>query len=109
MFQTQTLLSARAQEEQNTLLDITVYDVVRNETARKHRQELEDRLAEEEKIRKVKEKDYLAPFLARIGDPEVLDKDQMVEVAQVCWYSALKVVQHACRMLYMDLCSRGYT
>lgn len=65
------------------MLDISVYDVVRNETARKHRQELEQKLADEEKIRREKEKDYLAPFLARIGDPEVLDKDQMFEVTQV--------------------------
>ena len=93
--QTEALLNARAEEEMNTLLDISVYDVVRNETARKHRQELEQRLAEEEKIRKEKEKDYLAPFLARIGDPEVLDRDQMVDVAQVMYlFSELSELTH---------------
>ena len=30
----------RLQEELNTVLTISVYDVVRNETARQHRQEL---------------------------------------------------------------------
>ncbi len=40
-------------------------------------------MIEEERIRKDKEKDYLAPFLARVGDPVKLDRNQMVEVAQV--------------------------
>ena len=41
-------------------------------------------MAEEERIRKEKEMDYLAPFLARIGDPPTLTKQQMEEVTQVC-------------------------
>ncbi len=81
--QTESILNNRMAEELNTTLSISVYDVMRNETARKHRRELERKLAEEEQVRKEKEKDYLAPFLARIGDPPELDKDQMVEVAQV--------------------------
>lgn len=56
---------------------------MRNETARKHREELEQKLEEEERIRKEKEMDYLAPFLARIGDPARLSKEQMIEVSQV--------------------------
>ena len=40
-------------------------------------------MAEEERIRKEKEMDYLAPFLARIGDPPNLTKKQMEEVTQV--------------------------
>ena len=76
-------MNLRTQEELNTVLNISVYDVFRNEIANKHRQELEARLAEEERIRKEKEKDYLAPFLARLGDPIELDKDQMVQVAEV--------------------------
>ena len=60
-----------------------MYDVVRNETARKHRQEQERRLAEEEQIRKEKERDYLAPFLARIGDPVELTVEEKERVAQV--------------------------
>lgn len=60
-----------------------MYDVVRNETARKHRQELEQRLAEEEQIRKDKERDYLAPFLARIGDPVELTTEQKRSVPEV--------------------------
>ena len=100
-----------------------MYDVVRNETARQHRQELvsvrysliprlspppslhawergyvkhmlsvvevplgtlqEKKQAEEERIRKEKEMDYLAPFLARIGDPLELTRKMMEEVAEV--------------------------
>ncbi len=66
-----------------------MYDVVRNETARKHRQELERRLAGEEQIRKEKERDYLAPFLARIGDPVDLTLDQKRKVPEVSLRSPL--------------------
>ena len=43
----------------------------------------ERKLAEEERIRKEKEMDYLAPFLARIGDPPELTRRDMEEVAEV--------------------------
>lgn len=81
--QTESILNARAHEESHTTLSISVYDVVRNETARKHRQEQERKLAEEEQIRKEKERDYLAPFLARIGDPVELTMAEKEKVAQV--------------------------
>ena len=38
--QIEKILSTRLQEEMNTVLNISVYDVQRNETARLHRQEL---------------------------------------------------------------------
>lgn len=82
--QTQVLLNVRLKEELNISLSISVYDVARNEMARKHRKEQEAKRAEEERIRKEKEMDYLAPFLARIGDPPKLTKQQMEEVTQVC-------------------------
>ncbi len=71
------------QEELHTSLSISVYDVARNEAARTHRRELELKLAEEERIRKEKEKDYLAPFAARIGDPPTFNRQQMEDVSQV--------------------------
>ncbi len=71
------------QEELNTSLSISVYDVARNEAARTHRRELELQLAEEERIRKEKERDYLAPFAARIGDPPSFNRQQIEEVSQV--------------------------
>jgi hypothetical protein len=80
----EAILSARLQEELDTVLTITIYDVERNETARKHRQELELKKAEEERIRKEREKDYLAPFLARHGNPLTLTKDQQMEVREEC-------------------------
>ena len=57
--------------------------MARNETARKHRKEQEAKKEEEERIRKEKEMDYLAPFLARIGDPSKLTRQQMEAVTQV--------------------------
>ena len=72
----------------------------RNEKARKYRQEQastifqlihalkmliqEQRAAEEERLRKEKEMDYLAPFLARLGDPPTLTKDQAQRVHEDC-------------------------
>lgn len=41
-------------------------------------------MAEEEQIRKEKEKDYLAPFLARIGDPAQLTPSQKESVREDC-------------------------
>lgn len=86
VLQTQAILDARIKEEIHISLSISVYDVARNETARKHRKEQEAKMAEEERIRKEKEMDYLAPFLARIGDPPKLTKPQMEEVTQVCCF-----------------------
>lgn len=88
--QTQVILNSRVQEEINTSLTISVYDVARNETARTHRRELELRIAEEERIRKEKEMDYLAPFAARIGDPPTFDRKQIEEVSQVSDHSSCK-------------------
>ena len=82
--QTQAILNARLKEELNISLSISVYDVARNENARTHRKEQEAKREEEERIRKEKEMDYLAPFLARIGDPPKLTKQQIEEVTQVC-------------------------
>ena len=81
--QTRDIIKARKNEEGDISLSISVYAVARNETAQMHRKEQEAKLAEEERIRKEKEMDYLAPFLARIGDPPKLDKKQMEEVTQV--------------------------
>ena len=83
-FQTQAILDARLREELSISLSISVYDVDRNEKARLHRREEELKREEEERIRKEKEMDYLAPFLARIGDPASLTKAQMKEVSESC-------------------------
>lgn len=44
----------------------------------------EQRAAEEERLRKEKEMDYLAPFLARLGDPPTLTKEQAQRVHDDC-------------------------
>ena len=44
----------------------------------------ERKQAEEERIRREKEKDYLAPFLARFGDPLVLKKKEKEQVKEIC-------------------------
>ena len=77
-----------------------MYDVARNEDARKHREELEQKLAEEERIRKEKEMDYLAPFLARIGDPAILSRKEMEEVAEVRAYMYIGPEVPQCTCLY---------
>ncbi len=41
-------------------------------------------LEEEERIRQEKEKDYLAPFLARLGDKNELTKDEKTRVREEC-------------------------
>ena len=46
----------------------------------------EKKQAEEERIRKEREMDYLAPFLARIGDPPELTREMMEEVAEVRYH-----------------------
>lgn len=78
------ILESRNTEEAKPTLSISVYNVERNEKARKYRQEQEQRAAEEERLRKEKEMDYLAPFLARLGDPPTLTKDQAQRVHDDC-------------------------
>ena len=44
----------------------------------------ERKQAEEERIRQEKERDYLAPFLARIGDPPTLTREEKIKVRDEC-------------------------
>ena len=74
------MLSCRAAEEKEHKLEVSVYDTVRNEKARKHRLEMERQKEEEERLRKEKEMDYLAPYLAKIGDPQQLTPDDAEKV-----------------------------
>lgn len=41
-------------------------------------------MAEEERIRQEREKDYLAPFIARIGDPLELSLKEQEMVKEMC-------------------------
>ncbi|KAI6645898.1 hypothetical protein LOD99_13156 [Oopsacas minuta] len=78
------MLSCRSAEEQDHKLEVSVYDTVRNEKARKHRLEMERQKEEEERLRKEKEMDYLAPYLAKIGDPKELTSDDAEKVYNSC-------------------------
>ncbi|XP_072519343.1 dynein regulatory complex subunit 7 isoform X2 [Salminus brasiliensis] len=78
------ILDARQQEESSIELQISIYNTARNEKARCHRDALE-RLAKEELLRKdEKELDVLAPFLAQLGDPESLTRQQAQQLRADC-------------------------
>ncbi|XP_055956877.1 dynein regulatory complex subunit 7 [Patella vulgata] len=78
------ILNGRSKEDTESELEIGVYDTERNEKAKTHRKELE-RLQLEEKMRKQEmEIDYLAPFLAQIGDPEKVLRNQAFKLKEDC-------------------------
>ncbi|XP_067680734.1 dynein regulatory complex subunit 7-like [Haliotis asinina] len=78
------ILDERTKEESDSELEISVYDTERNEKAKKHRREME-RLKLEEKMRKQEmEIDYLAPFLAQIGDPDKISRTQAYKLKEDC-------------------------
>ncbi|XP_059160547.1 dynein regulatory complex subunit 7-like [Physella acuta] len=78
------ILSSRQREEIASQLDISVYDTERNEKAKKHRRELERQLLEEKMRKQEMEIDYLAPFLAQMGDPEKITKPQALKLKEDC-------------------------
>ncbi|KAJ7997812.1 hypothetical protein DPEC_G00216010 [Dallia pectoralis] len=78
------ILAVREQEESAIELDISIYNTARNERARCHR-ETQERLAKEEQLRrKEKELDFLAPFLAQLGDPENLTREVALKLRSDC-------------------------
>ena len=80
----QNILNERTREEAASELDISVYDTQRNEKARKHREELERLQEEEKKRRQDLEIDFLAPFLAQMGDPEKINRKQAYQLKEEC-------------------------
>ncbi|XP_074648712.1 dynein regulatory complex subunit 7-like [Tubulanus polymorphus] len=80
----QEILNDRTKEELASDLNISVYDTERNEKAKKHRRELERIQAEEKKRKHEMEIDYLAPFLAQIGDPEKISRPQSFKLKVDC-------------------------
>uniref|UniRef100_W5KQ75 Dynein regulatory complex subunit 7 n=1 Tax=Astyanax mexicanus TaxID=7994 RepID=W5KQ75_ASTMX len=70
------ILDARQQEESGITLQISIYDTARNE---------KKRLAEEELLNKEeKELDILAPFLAKLGNPASLTREQVQQLVADC-------------------------
>uniref|UniRef100_A0A4W5P6W5 Dynein regulatory complex subunit 7 n=1 Tax=Hucho hucho TaxID=62062 RepID=A0A4W5P6W5_9TELE len=78
------ILGVREQEESSIELHISIYNTARNERARCHREALE-RTAKEERLRQEeKELDFLAPFLAQLGDPENLTRQAALQLRNDC-------------------------
>ncbi|KAL2093675.1 hypothetical protein ACEWY4_010987 [Coilia grayii] len=78
------ILDLRQYEETNIELHISIYNTARNDKARKHREALE-RMAEEARLlQEEKELDYLAPFLAQLGDPEELTRQMALQLRNDC-------------------------
>jgi len=67
------ILDDRMKEEATSELSISIYDTVRNDKAKKHREMLERLQRELEAQREEKELDYLAPFLAKISPEDIVD------------------------------------
>jgi len=82
--ETKELLEERMKEELVSELEVSVYDTERNEKYRTLRRELERKAVEEELRRHEMELDYLAPFLAQLGDPPTLTKMQAVKLKSDC-------------------------
>ncbi|KAK6999816.1 dynein regulatory complex subunit 7 [Biomphalaria glabrata] len=78
------ILASRLKEEAKPQLEISVYDTERNEKAKKHRRDLEEKQKLERKRKQDMEIDYLAPFLAHIGDPEKITKNQAIKLKEDC-------------------------
>ncbi|KAL1247382.1 hypothetical protein QQF64_022758 [Cirrhinus molitorella] len=79
-----SILSSREKEDSNTDLLISIYNPTRNETARRHMEEKE-RMAKEKKQReKEKELDLLAPSQVRLGLPEVLTRQDALQLKTDC-------------------------
>ena len=60
----------------------SVHDTVRNEAAKKRREDLRLQAELEEKRKNESEMDYLAPFLAQMGDPAELTRVQAKQLKE---------------------------
>lgn len=71
-------------EENEPELTISVRDVYRNEKAKTRREYLAHQAELEEKRKKEVEMDYLAPFLAQLGHPKRLTKEDVAKLTRDC-------------------------
>ena len=92
--ETAAILASRVEEEASPVLSVSVYDVARNQKAFQQREEEEEQQRLEERMQREKEMDYLAPFLSRVSNPDLLDKSQMKEVADVSTTTTAHSTQH---------------
>ncbi|CAD5124122.1 DgyrCDS12424 [Dimorphilus gyrociliatus] len=78
------ILEVRQQEDFKVNLDVSVYDVQRNDKAKKLREELERRAAEEKLRQEEMEVDYLAPFLSLLDDPNNIQYSDALKLSEEC-------------------------
>lgn len=74
MHDDENIFKLRRQEKLHPILVTSVHDTVRNEAAKKRREDLRIQAELDEKRKQETELDYLAPFLAQIGDPTSLNR-----------------------------------
>ena len=74
MHDDENIFKLRRQEKLHPILVTSVHDTVRNEAAKKRREDLRIQAELDEKRKQETELDYLAPFLAQIGDPTTLNR-----------------------------------
>ncbi|XP_051879591.1 dynein regulatory complex subunit 7 isoform X2 [Pristis pectinata] len=78
------ILKDRAAERRANELSISVYDTERNEKAKEHRR-TQMRIEEEQRLRRAEEEvDYLAPFLARLGQPKKITRKIAIMLRNDC-------------------------
>ena len=69
-------------EKMNPVLMTSVHDTVRNEAAKKRREDLRIQAELDEKRKNETEMDYLAPLLAKMGDPTELTRVQAKQLKE---------------------------
>ncbi|XP_043083581.1 dynein regulatory complex subunit 7 isoform X1 [Puntigrus tetrazona] len=79
-----SILSSREKEDSDTDLLISIYNPTRNETARLHMEEKERMAKEKKRRKKEKELDLLAPSQVRLGLPEVLTRQDALQLKTDC-------------------------
>ncbi|GAB1600388.1 dynein regulatory complex subunit 7-like [Argonauta hians] len=96
------ILERRLREESLNELSVSVYDTLRNDKAalRKNTlQALEDQAA----LKKTAtfNVDYLAPFLARIGHPDTMTREQAIGVKEACLSDLKKRIEDKANLIQM--------
>ncbi|XP_053304474.1 dynein regulatory complex subunit 7 [Spea bombifrons] len=78
------ILAVRTQEEACPRLTVSIYDTERNEKSKEQREAMERAQREDSELRAMLELDYLAPYLAQLGDPVKLNRAQAQQVKEDC-------------------------
>lgn len=82
--ETVAMLSMMRDHEAKINLQVSFYDTMRNEAARRQRIEKEHHAQEEREHQERQAADYLAPFLQQLADPANLDSTLAAKVRDAC-------------------------